>query len=242
MKLLNVNRIKPYVLSRSNELCVSIYLPLGHSIESRMDAPRRLGKIVRHIEAQLAESHPNLVEWYVAPLRALMSRFPVTVDGKTLAIFRSGRIAVMTALPTMESEACVIADSFHVKPLLSHIQESEEEVPALARRTDLVRHLRRALLQGRLRSNLAEIAIAAVHGKIQALWLRRGVSIRGQLNRANGEVKLQGASSAAYTDDVLDDIAEIVLSRGGTVKLDNAAALTSVASGAPAVAVLRRSA
>lgn len=238
MKLVATDRVKAYVLNHHEPVCISIYLPLGQSEESRSDAPRRLAKLVSHVEEKLAGTHPGLVQWYMAPLRSLLSQFPTSLDGKTLALFRSRRVAVMTVLPTMESESTTIADTFHVKPMLSVLQPDIQTTPP--RRGDLVRRLRKAMQRGLLRTDLRDIARDALLGRIKSLWIRRGVSVPGSIDRANGAVSIASARGNRFHDDVIDDIAEIVIAKGGTASIDHNAALADVASGAPVVAVLRR--
>jgi hypothetical protein len=242
MKIISPALLKGYVLESAADVCVSLYLPLGKTFESRVEAPRRLAKALAAIEERLTRLGPAEVKAFMKPLRSLVSRIPLTSPGETLAIFRSPRVAVAAMLPERHAEMSVVADSFHVRPLLAHFREGGSRETSPSERRQRLRRLRKAFLRGRLVWDLGEIARAAALGKIRSLWLRPGVWVRGGLDRKSGAIALDRPSEAQYKDDVLDDIAEIVMIKGGEVSLADPAAMAEVASGASAVAILRRSA
>ncbi len=65
---------------------------------------------------------------------------------------------------------------------------------------------------------LTEVAHAAVTGKVRRLLLGEGKRLFGRLDRVTGEVTLHGTTQVGpVDDDVLDDLAEVVLSRGGEI-------------------------
>jgi hypothetical protein len=74
-------------------------------------------------------------------------------------------------------------------------------------------------LNGALRSSddLDVIAVSATQGRVRRLLIARGRSVRGEFDRATGEVRGRAARQNAYGDDVLDDVACEVLLRGGAV-------------------------
>jgi hypothetical protein len=61
------------------------------------------------------------------------------------------------------------------------------------------------------------IAQFAIHGRVRDLLLARNVNLWGRLNRRTGDVALFGERGDERAEDVLDDIAEAVLLRGGDV-------------------------
>lgn len=78
-----------------------------------------------------------------------------------------------------------------------------------------------ATLRGRGLSSddLKTVAAAAVQGRVRRLLLARGRHVWGRFDRVTGDVELHEEQRDAYDDDVLDEIAQAVLSRGGEVLL-----------------------
>lgn len=64
---------------------------------------------------------------------------------------------------------------------------------------------------------LTEVAAAAVNGRVRRLLVADGTPLFGRLDRTTGEVTLHAGQSGPQDDDVLDDLAEVVLARGGEV-------------------------
>jgi len=61
------------------------------------------------------------------------------------------------------------------------------------------------------------IAQYAVQGRVRHLMIERGTMMFGQMDPATGALRLHKEQSDAHDDDVLDEIAEAVLMRGGEV-------------------------
>ena len=82
--------------------------------------------------------------------------------------------------------------------------------------------------------DLDDVAAAAVQGRVRKLLLAKGRHVWGKLDRISGSVDRRTSQSDAHDDDVLDDIAQAVLSRGGEVlmlepeRLDGDAELEAV--------------
>jgi hypothetical protein len=74
-------------------------------------------------------------------------------------------------------------------------------------------------MNGAMRSSddVEVVAAAAVAGRVRRLIIARGRTVRGAFDRATGVVKKRAAREDAFGDDVLDDLAEAVLVRGGAV-------------------------
>lgn len=67
------------------------------------------------------------------------------------------------------------------------------------------------------KKNIFEIAKAAVRGRVRKLIIADGVQIFGKINRETGELRINPFDLDHEDDDVLDDLAQIVLSKGGQV-------------------------
>ncbi len=65
--------------------------------------------------------------------------------------------------------------------------------------------------------NLIEIAKAAVMGKIKKLIVSDGMQIYGLLDKNTGKINIHPTHLNHQDDDLLDDIAQIVIERGGKV-------------------------
>ena len=85
-------------------------------------------------------------------------------------------------------------------------------------------------------SILTEIASAAIRGRVRRLFVQEGKILFGRLNAETGEVLLHGRQEGITDDDVLDDLSEAVLARGGDV-LELPAG--KMPEGAAAAAILR---
>ena len=75
----------------------------------------------------------------------------------------------------------------------------------------------KAQASGLATTNLRMIAEAAAHGQINSLFIAEDQHIWGQLDRESGNITLMNQKGDAHTDDLLDDIAELVLLKGGKV-------------------------
>jgi hypothetical protein len=74
-----------------------------------------------------------------------------------------------------------------------------------------------ALGSGRAATDLREIAEAAAHGRVRLLVHARGEHVWGKLNRSTGEVEIRDLQRDAEDADLIDDLSEAVLLRGGDV-------------------------
>lgn len=71
--------------------------------------------------------------------------------------------------------------------------------------------------QKRAVDKLEDIARASLKGRVKTLILAKGVHLWGLLSRDTGKVAIQETRSSLRADDVLDDLAEEVVARGGQV-------------------------
>jgi len=86
-----------------------------------------------------------------------------------------------------------------------------------ARDEALVAEFRGQLDRGLAADILTRVAEAAVLGRVRRLLIADGKPLFGRVDRVTGEVTLHAGQTGPQDDDVLDDLAEIVLSRGGDV-------------------------
>ncbi len=69
----------------------------------------------------------------------------------------------------------------------------------------------------RATDELFEVARCAVQGRVYDLLIADGMHLWGRLDRSTGELELHERQMDAHDDDVLDDLAEAVILRGGDV-------------------------
>lgn len=86
-----------------------------------------------------------------------------------------------------------------------------------ARNAALAEEFQRAHDRGLASDVLTTVAEAAVAGRVRRLLVADGRPLFGRMDRATGEVTLHAGQTGPQDDDVLDDLAEVVLARGGDV-------------------------
>jgi hypothetical protein len=102
----------------------------------------------------------------------------------------------------------------------------------LARLAELVEAFGTARAHGQGSDQLAEIALAAIGGRVRTLLVEADRVVPGRIVRETGEVETAPLSDA-FTDDLLDDLAEHTLRAGGEVVVVPAARMP-VTTGAAA--------
>ncbi len=85
------------------------------------------------------------------------------------------------------------------------------------------------------RSDLRDIARAAVQGRIRKLIIAEDKKIFGKLNSFTGEISIHPFDLDHEDDDLLDDIAQLVMKKGGSVIISRQKDLFE---GRPALAIL----
>lgn len=113
------------LLAPRTEPCISLFLPLPrHGAELAM-APVRFRNLVRRVESLLAERYDaRRIRELVAPLAGLAEAVDVFTPGpEGLAAFRADGVLETYRLWPPPPERAVVADSFHVKPLLRSLQD-----------------------------------------------------------------------------------------------------------------------
>lgn len=64
---------------------------------------------------------------------------------------------------------------------------------------------------------IEDIAVSAVYGKIKKLFVTENKQVWGKMNRQTGEIFISPKQVDSHDDDILDDISQIVLAKGGEV-------------------------
>jgi hypothetical protein len=88
------------------------------------------------------------------------------------------------------------------------VNESEQRV---------LEHYQRILSRGRALDEVRALAQFAVAGRVRELLLDKDAVLYGRMDRQSGALELHATKGGAADEDVLDDIAEAVLLRGGEV-------------------------
>jgi hypothetical protein len=94
-------------------------------------------------------------------------------------------------------------------PLVKEVLRGREEVA--------LREHEAGVARGHATDELGRVARAAVQGRVRRLLLGEGVHAWGRLDPASGALQLAEEQQGPHDDDVLDDLAEAVLGRGGEV-------------------------
>ncbi|MEJ5276433.1 MAG: hypothetical protein WHU94_11030 [Thermogemmata sp.] len=116
--------------------CVSIYLPTHRTYPDNEQDPIRFKNLVKQVEESLGKAYPQRqTEELRHKLHQLAGNalfWRNTLDG--LAVLASPKRFDVFTLPRTMPERAVVADSFHVKPLLRHVQSADRfRVLALSR-------------------------------------------------------------------------------------------------------------
>src|SRR5512138_2475847 len=108
--------LKP-LLQAEGRPCVSIYLPTSRRFPEKRQDPLRYRKLVDQAAALLRKGTPD-AEGMIATLRALETEPHWERSLEGFAAFLSPGYAAAYRVPAPVPEIAVVADTFHVKPLL----------------------------------------------------------------------------------------------------------------------------
>ena len=88
---------------------------------------------------------------------------------------------------------------------------------------------------GRTQKNLFQIARAVVNGEVKKLVVTDEISLFGNIDRTTGCISLHSNDLNHEDDDVLDDLAQMVLTQGGEVII---AAIDEIPDSRPILAIV----
>jgi hypothetical protein len=106
------------LLAPSAPPCVSVYLPTSRRFPEKRQDPTRYRDLLNQVETLLAESPDGGQAALMETLRELEGspHWEHSLDG--LAVFLSPDVSAAYRLPMGVPERAIVADSFHVKPLI----------------------------------------------------------------------------------------------------------------------------
>lgn len=82
---------------------------------------------------------------------------------------------------------------------------------------EALRGFHKAVAVGRGATSLKQIAEAAARGQVQTLLVAEDRQVWGRLDRTTGTIQIEPHAGSSDVDDLLDDVAELVLTKGGRV-------------------------
>jgi hypothetical protein len=177
-------------------------------------------------------------------------RFFRAVDAALWPILRDERVPLVLAAPQRELPMYrSITRYTHVAEKGLHGNFAEARMEDLhakawpivqeivdARMNEVRAQYDRLVSRSRALDEIRGIASYAVQGRVHQLLLERDSRLWGRLDKSSGSLELHGKDRAQGDDDVLDDLAEAVLLRGGDVF---AVEKSRMPSKSPVAAILR---
>jgi hypothetical protein len=192
--------------------CVSIYIPCDEEI-SGISYLHRCRDAVSQLTPLLKSTWSEVVEGeLLSAIHAALSEEPPSRRVRSIAIFATtGRPPVVVALERAVPMLVVAATSFHVRPLLKIFRGGAQETRSALAAVD-------SGMRGGFGSDrVATIAVKAVRGEVACLVLEKDIQLWGYFDRSSGRLTLHSRQQDGRDDDVLDDIAEVVMASGGQV-------------------------
>jgi hypothetical protein len=160
-----------------------------------------------------------------------LARFCRAVDQALWSVLRDEKAPLILAAP--EREAALfrsITRYAHVAHEILGADLGRSTIPEIHRRTwpvvqklvaeresEVLERYDRSVSGARALDELRAIAKFAIGGRVRDLLLRRDANLWGRLDRETGDVALHGPRADEREEDVLDDIADAVILRGGEV-------------------------
>ena len=114
-------------LAATESPCVSIYLPTHRAYPENQQDSIRFRNVVDEVESTLSKSYPVRATRDVADRLRAIEREPNFWDGaqETLIVLASPARCDAFAVPRKFPERVEVGASFHIKPLLRHVQSAE---------------------------------------------------------------------------------------------------------------------
>jgi hypothetical protein len=137
MRILNRQTIRSF-LQPHEPPCISLYMPTHRSHPDNLPDPKLFKNLVTQLEQSLREKYPvRDVRGLLEPFHDLEHKhhfWQHTLDG--LAILANPGSLYLFKLQRPVKELVVVADSFHIKPLLRYVQSADRfHILALTRHT-----------------------------------------------------------------------------------------------------------
>ena len=217
IKKINVSELVPILDSRSYEGAHVSMMLSGTEFEGKR--PRSM------IAALIAEI--DKAEYYIRKTKedsAFLNPFREWIESmqwleenteqKSYAFFVSpaGAYWLQLKTDTIQKTESIVAETWHLKPLLNLVTKADAKAIRHAIRT-----FKRAQTKRRASDVLDEITQYAVNGQVKTLMVSSARKVWGELNRWNGKTKVHSTKLNSHDDDLLDDLAEIVMRFKGNV-------------------------
>ena len=178
-----------------------------------------------------------------------LARFFRIVDRELMQVLRDENAPLIVAAPdkqfsiyaSVSRYTHLLADGLHGSFAYTSGKELHERAWPIvkhyveAREAAVLEHYSVGISRGRSTDELSTIGQAVVQGRVRELLVARKASLAGSLDPVSGAVAL-GTKATSFVDDVLDDLSEAVLLRGGEVFSFEAARMPSKS---PVAATLR---
>ena len=87
----------------------------------------------------------------------------------------------------------------------------------LRKEIEAINQLNIAVMRNQAITYIEDIAVSAVYGKIKKLFVLEDRQLWGAVNKLTGEIFISPRQLNSHDDDILDDICQIVLNKGGEV-------------------------
>lgn len=82
---------------------------------------------------------------------------------------------------------------------------------------EAIKELNLAVKKDQAITYIEDIAVSAVYGKVRKLYVMEDKHLWGSINKLTGEILISPRQSNSHDDDILDDICQMVISKGGEV-------------------------
>lgn len=195
--------------------CVSVYMSTDPVWPGGPADKVRLRNLLRDASVRLASvHHAGAVEQLMGPIAEKVQRaWPLR--GRGIALLRSPDVNVGYELPVEVPDVAVVAPTFHTKPLLSYLDRNRH---AEAEREAALQWL--SFRDAGLATDvLSEVMVAAAEGRVRLLLHCQGTDLWGQMDAARGSFALRASEADLEPgdSDLIDDLCELTLVRGGDV-------------------------
>lgn len=211
MKYFSYQNWLPLVDERSGP-CVSIYAPLNTSFKAQVDDPSKFQALLGSAKNSFSAngfSGDKAVSILAPIFKFEWSRVSPHFSTRSIAFFASGKTSAYTVIPGIQLSLSVVSDSFHIKPLIPEASRSLLPI--------LLADYRRARRGGFSEERLERVARLAVEGKVKSLYLDKSQPLWGYLNPKTGDVRVKRRIEKLEDEDIIDNLAETVIQRGGRV-------------------------
>jgi len=188
-------------------------------------------------------SPPRLYQaWREETAEWLSERLAPLLDGKNRDLYIVGESSLVRdlsdSMPWLEFSSELVGSRFrHEAPYL-HCLELRRLL-ALRSKNALEMTLLDCELpenRTRVKKNLFEIATAVAKQRVQKLIVASGVHIFGRLDPHSGRLQVHSSEGGHEDDDVLDDLAQMVIAQGGEVMV---APIEEIPKHRPVLAILK---